>query len=131
MYYIESKNSAAYRVRRVNMKDYAKSFYKGKAWRQVSGLYMASKNYICERCGGIGTICHHKTYITPENIGNPDITLNQDNLECLCQECHNLEHMLKKPLALFNDQGDIERVKDSKEIAEYKQMLKELEKAGL
>lgn len=113
------------------MKDYARSFYKGKAWREVSALYMSSKAYICERCGAVATICHHKKYITPQNINDPAITFNMDNLEALCQECHNLEHMLKKPLAVFNDQGDIERVKDSKDIAEYKKMLKELEKAGL
>lgn len=113
------------------MQEYARSFYKGKAWRKVSGLYMASKNYVCERCGGVGTICHHKKYITPYNINDPNITLNMDNLECLCQECHNLEHMLKKPLTVFDEEGNITKVKDSKAIYEYKQALKELEKAGL
>ena len=53
---------------------------------------MQSVNYICVRCGDIATICHHKTYITPENINDPNVTLNWNNLEALCQTCHNLEH---------------------------------------
>lgn len=73
-------------------KDYAKSFYTSKAWITCRIGYMLSQNYICERCGHAASICHHKTYITATTIDNPDITLNWDNLECLCQDCHNLEH---------------------------------------
>lgn len=113
------------------MKEYAKSFYKSKAWRNVSKLYMNSKSYVCERCGGVGAICHHKKYITPYNINNPDITLNLDNLECLCQECHNKEHMLKRSRVVFDEAGNIGAVKDSKQIAEYKEALKKLEKLKL
>lgn len=53
---------------------------------------MKSKHYICERCGDVASICHHKTYITPENIHDPNVTLNWDNLESLCQTCHTQEH---------------------------------------
>ena len=74
------------------MKDYAKDFYNSKAWRDTQAAYMASKHYICERCGDTARIVHHKTYITPENINNPNITLSWSNLEALCQDCHNKEH---------------------------------------
>lgn len=74
------------------MKDYARAFYASKEWRKLSRLYMESKHYLCERCGGVGSICHHRQYITPHNINDPSITLNMDNLECLCQDCHNREH---------------------------------------
>lgn len=52
---------------------------------------------MCERCKarGIykpGYIVHHKEYITPGNINNPNITLNLDNLEYVCEDCHNKEH---------------------------------------
>jgi len=30
--------------------------------------------------------------LTPANIGDPNVTLAWDNLEYLCQECHNREH---------------------------------------
>lgn len=73
-------------------KDYAKSFYNSAAWRKCSRGYMQSQNYVCERCGDIATICHHKMHITPSNISDPSITLSWGNLEALCQTCHNQEH---------------------------------------
>lgn len=76
-------------------KDYAKAFYKSKAWQQCRAGYIKSVHGLCERCGKPGYIVHHKTYITPRNINNPDVTLNWDNLEYLCQDCHNKEHFEK------------------------------------
>ncbi len=75
------------------MKDYARSFYKGAAWRKTQAAYMVSQCYICERCGNAARVVHHKTYIDPQNIGDPNITLSWDNLEALCLDCHNAEHM--------------------------------------
>src|SRR5699024_10899168 len=63
----------------------ARAFYTSAAWIKCRTGYMQSQHYVCERCGGIGEICRHKTYITPENIHDPYITLNWDNLECVCQ----------------------------------------------
>ncbi len=37
-------------------------------------------------------IVHHKTFITPENINDVNITLNWDNLIALCREHHSLVH---------------------------------------
>lgn len=73
--------------------DYAVSFYKSTEWEKCRDAFMESKNYICERCGGLAKICHHKTYITPQNINDPNITLSWDNLEALCQDCHTREHL--------------------------------------
>lgn len=101
-------------------KDYAKSFYNSKAWRECSGAYMASKNYICERCGAVAVICHHKKYITERNITNPYITLNFDNLEALCQDCHNLEHQRNGSKVSFDESGNITTVKESKEVEDFK-----------
>lgn len=75
------------------MKDYARNFYNSKQWKETQAAYMSSKHYICERCGNIAKICHHKTYITPENINDPNITLSWSNLEALCQTCHTQEHL--------------------------------------
>ena len=74
------------------MKEYAKQFYLSQAWRSTRNAYAVSVNGLCERCGQAGDIVHHKVYISPQNINNPDITLNWDNLELLCQDCHNKEH---------------------------------------
>lgn len=55
-------------------------------------------------------MAHHKVYITPTNINDPNITLNWDNLEALCQECHNKEHSAKAPVAdglMFDENGNL------------------------
>lgn len=39
-----------------------------------------------------GYIVHHKSYIDVKNIWDTGITLNFDNLELLCIDCHNKEH---------------------------------------
>ena len=67
-------------------------FYRTKAWRGLSRAFMLSRNYICERCGKPAEIAHHKVYLTPGNIGDVAISLNPENLEALCQACHNAEH---------------------------------------
>jgi len=113
------------------MKDYARAFYKSKQWQQVSRLYMASRNYICERCGGVAVICHHKHYITPANIGDLSITLNPDNLECLCQDCHNKEHFQKHSKAVFDADGNLVSVKESAALQEYRKARETIERLEL
>lgn len=109
------------------MKEYAKRFYTGKEWKQISRLYMTSINYVCERCGGVAEICHHKKYVTPQNINDHNITLNLDNLEGLCIDCHNKEHKRKYKSStnqpVFDANGDMVGVKESQEIEEYKQAV--------
>jgi len=90
--------------------DYAVSFYKSVEWEKCRSAFMKSKNYICERCGRLAKICHHKTYITPQNINDPDITLSWDNLESLCQDCHTREHLSGEVCAeglAFDSYGDL------------------------
>lgn len=84
------------------MKEYAKDFYKSDAWRRTRKIVIARSNGLCERClaAGLhkpGYIVHHKTYITPGNINDPNITLNLNNLEYVCEDCHNKEHKSKGP----------------------------------
>ena len=74
-------------------RDYENSaFYKSQAWKRTSAAYMESRHYICERCGGPARICHHKTWLNGNNVKDPAIALSFDNLEALCQDCHNKEH---------------------------------------
>lgn len=67
-------------------------FYHSTAWKRLSRAFLLSRNYICERCGKPAEIAHHRHYLTAENVLNPDISLNPDNLEALCLDCHNKEH---------------------------------------
>jgi 5-methylcytosine-specific restriction enzyme A len=92
------------------MKPWAKSFYKGKAWRQCRDAFFISKLGLCERCGGPGKIVHHKVYLTQDNINDPSISLNFNNLELLCQDCHNKEHHGGKATrddVMFDESGNL------------------------
>lgn len=68
------------------------AFYKSSKWEKCRYGYMSSQHFICERCGDLATICHHKVWLNQPNVSDPMVTLNWDNLEALCQDCHNREH---------------------------------------
>ena len=53
-----------------------------------------------------GYIVHHKDYININNIWDTDITLNFNNLELLCMDCHNKEHFNNSD---FTDDGQIKK----------------------
>jgi 5-methylcytosine-specific restriction endonuclease McrA len=94
------------------MKPWAEQFYKSKAWRDCRDAYFVSKFGLCEKCGRPGLIVHHKIKLNPQNINNPDITLNWDNLELLCLDCHNREHggaSTAEGLE-FDENGDLRQV---------------------
>lgn len=79
------------------MKAWAEKFYNSEPWRQCRDGFLKSKYYMCERCAKAGDIvtakiAHHKTYLTKDNINDPNIALSWKNLEALCQDCHNKEH---------------------------------------
>ena len=80
------------------MREFARRFYKSRAWQKVRLLHLSEHPY-CERCLVVGkfvpaTQVHHKIYLTPENIDDPSITLNDSNLESLCDTCHQHEHYI-------------------------------------
>ena len=95
------------------MKEWAKSFYKSKAWQDCREAFFISKHGLCERCGRPGLIVHHRIYLTPQNINDPNITLSFENLELLCSSCHNNEHNRKYDVVrddvMFNSNGDLVR----------------------
>lgn len=81
-------------------REFAKAFYSSKAWQECREEYARSKRHLCEDClaRGIiqaGEIVHHKQPITPDNINDPTITLNFDNLRLVCRKCHAEEHGAK------------------------------------
>ncbi len=69
--------------------DYARPFYNSKAWKELRLYVCQSRNWTCEECGGYGDQVHHIIEITPDNINDPNVTLNEKNLQLLCEECHN------------------------------------------
>ena len=95
-------------------KPYAVAFYKSKAWERCRAGYISSVHGLCEDClaRGIykpGVIVHHIDPITPENIRDPKVTLNWDNLRLVCMDCHAEEHEYRgKNLRYkFGDNGEI------------------------
>lgn len=79
------------------MKDFAKSFYTSRAWKNCRRAYAASVGGLCEDCKAKGLITpgeivHHKTELTPENINDPAVTLSWSNLRLVCREHHAREH---------------------------------------
>lgn len=75
----------------------ATGFYRSHAWRTTSTAYRRSVGGLCERCLAKGIITpaevvHHKIPLTPENIQDLSISLNWDNLQALCRQCHAEVH---------------------------------------
>jgi len=77
--------------------DFAKKFYKSKAWERARELCISRSHGLCERCARlgkvrVGVIVHHKEHLTPSNINDVSISLGQENLELVCRKCHAEVH---------------------------------------
>lgn len=80
-------------------REFSKAFYKSSAWIKCRKAFLSVHPY-CNRCEQAGRITpaehvHHKIWLSPKNIHDPYITLNWDNLEALCHDCHTKEHLGK------------------------------------
>ena len=93
------------------MREFAKSFYASKAWKELRTYIFSKRDHkLCVRCGKPGEIVHHKEHLTPENINDPFVSLNADNLETLCRECHAIEHEGSPATdrgLMFDDEGNL------------------------
>lgn len=93
-----------------SMRAFAKAFYESPAWRRTRAYILKRDAGLCVRCGAPGVIVHHKRELTPQNIDDPMISLNADNLETLCRACHAIAHGAKPPLAeglAFDEYGNV------------------------
>lgn len=89
-----------------------RAFYKSKAWQQCRAAYISKVGGLCERCLNRGYyvpgyIVHHKEYIDPDNITDPSVLLCFDNLEYLCEKCHNQEHFGNNKRYRINADGSV------------------------
>ena len=78
----------------------ANLFYGSNRWKKCRKKYL-SLHPICERCQQLGIISkadhvHHKVYLDDATYRNPEVSLNFDNLEALCMNCHQAEHHRSK-----------------------------------
>lgn len=83
-------------------------FYQTKLWKQIRKNIWLKQSCLCKRCNrpvyvnGISEyipkdkrlkgIVHHKEYLNDINYTDERISINEDNLEGLCINCHNKEH---------------------------------------
>jgi len=99
-------------------KEWAKWFYRSKEWLRCREGYIDLVDSLCEQCKKNnrikpGKILHHKEELTPDNIHDTNISLNWDNLEFLCQDCHNKEtfrtttYEVTNNNLMFNDLGEL------------------------
>jgi hypothetical protein len=100
-------------------REFAKSFYDSKSWKECRQAYIGSRILIdggkCEICKiEQGYIIHHKIELTESNINNPDVALNPSNLMYVCHNCHNFVHSkdfsfdgCARLPALFDESGQI------------------------
>lgn len=95
-------------------RDFAKPFYDSAAWQKCRAAFIAGRVAIdggmCQRCGQeLGYIVHHLEWLTPENIMDPDVALNHENLEYVCHTCHNkIEQGEEEPRYRFTPNGQVE-----------------------
>ena len=82
-------------------------FYKSVAWQVAREIKIRNSNGKCERCGALGEEVHHKIRLTVLNVTNPEISLNQENLELLCKKCHNEEHKRFSKSQQFDEDGNL------------------------
>ena len=93
------------------MRSVDNSFYRSKEWTRCKEAYLNKVNHLCERCLAKGLIVparivHHKEHLNEFNIQEAAVSLNFDNLEALCQDCHNKEHFgdkTEKRYSISND----------------------------
>lgn len=92
------------------MQEYAKKFYKSQAWKTTRAAVFSARKGLCDLCLKQGLyvpaeIVHHKIPLTPDNINDPNISLNWDNLQLLCRECHARMHDAKQRRYKFDQYG--------------------------
>lgn len=72
------------------------NFYASKPWRDLRNLVILERGNRCEKCGKVFSSdklhVHHRIELTEENVNDVSISLNKDNLEVKCIDCHNAEH---------------------------------------
>ena len=72
-------------------------FYASDKWISFRLGLIAERGPTCHECEKIMAkareiIGHHKTELTPENVHDAMISLNPDNVDLVCFDCHNVIH---------------------------------------
>ena len=79
------------------------AFYKSKEWLSFREIFIndmtdaVTGDVYCSHCHKVilnknDLIVHHKIELTDENVNDYNISLNPDNVEIICFNCHNKHH---------------------------------------
>ena len=76
-------------------------FYSSPAWKNLRKVVIKERGGLCEICLKKGiykaaVLVHHIVPVTSENVSNPEITLNTENLMALCADCHAAIHSTRR-----------------------------------
>ena len=99
---------------------FSKPFYNSKAWKDVRELAMIRDKGLCqaEGCHAPAEEVHHIIHLTPNNVTDPSVTLNLDNLTCLCRDCHFKQHKGERGKAKNKDRLRVVRFDEDGNIIE-------------
>ena len=94
----------------------ALAFYGSQRWKKCRRKYLLI-HPVCERCEKAGRITkadhvHHRIPLDVHSYGDPMLSLNFDNLEALCFNCHQAEHHRNadcRPELYFDSAGNLRR----------------------
>ncbi|MBS6503989.1 MAG: hypothetical protein KH415_20655 [Clostridium sp.] len=83
-------------------KEWAIKFYKSTKWLKCRSSYISYRisvdGGLCEACKErLGKIVHHTILLTPNNINNPEVSLNHEYLRYECKKCHDRNEGHFKP----------------------------------
>lgn len=73
-------------------REFSKAFYNSQLWKDTRAYILKRDKFLCVECGRPAEEVHHIKHLTPQNINDPNVTVNPDNLKSLCRECHFNEH---------------------------------------
>lgn len=101
----------------MNKSKKVEAFYTSWRWRKCKKAFAESKGNLCERCLARGIInagskkqpleAHHKIPLTDDNVDDPKVSLNWDNLELLCKKCHDEEREMKPKRWMIDAAGRV------------------------
>lgn len=78
--------------------DILKSFYNSSSWRMFRTVIIAERGPLCVDCHKVIVdskeieLDHDPVELTPENVNDPNVSLNPDNVKIRCHDCHNRKH---------------------------------------
>lgn len=83
-------------------KDWASAFYHSGPWKALRLRALMRDGYTCRICGARACEVDHIQELTPDNISDISISLNLDNLQSLCHDCHTRKTMEDKGTITFD-----------------------------